>query len=99
MRVSVAVALGLLISPSVWANHWALAIPIVLWAIVTRGSDRPWRVAIGALLTVCIPTLGIVVLSWHSIVGLVMLLVLTAPGKITTPLDQQEGRLAEVLRT
>ncbi len=94
-----AVALGLLVSPSVWMHHWVLAIPIVLWAVATRGSDRPWHVAIAALLIVCIPTLGIVVLSWHSIVGLVMLMVRTAPQRITVPLDLQEGRVAEILRT
>ena len=91
-------ALGLLVSPTVWLHHCVIAIPVILWAVATRGSDRPWHVAIAALLIVCIPTLGIAVLSWHSIVGLVMLVVLTAPGKITVPLDTQEGRVAQLLR-
>lgn len=74
-----AVALGLLISPSVWEHHYVIAIPIALWAIVTRQWDKPWLVGIGTFLIFCLPTFDVFPLSHHRMVGLLILVYATSP--------------------
>lgn len=75
-----AVALGLLISPSVWEHHYVIAIPIALWAIVTRGKDRPWLAGVGTFLIFCLPTFDVFPLSHHRMVGLLILVYATSPN-------------------
>lgn len=77
-----AIAFSLLISPSVWEHHYVLAIPIAVWAIATRRLDRPWLALIGVFLIFCIPTFEIFPLSFHRLVGLLILVFLTAPESV-----------------
>lgn len=74
-----AIALGLLISPSVWEHHYVLAIPIALWAIVTRIKDRPWLTGIGTFLIFGLPTFDVFPLGHHRMLGLLILIYITSP--------------------
>ncbi len=76
------VAIGLLISPSVWEHHYVLAIPIAIWAVATQGYDRPWQVSIGTFLIFCLPTFDVFPFSFHRITGLLMLLDATSPQRL-----------------
>jgi hypothetical protein len=77
-----AVALGLIISPLVWEYHYVLAMPLALWAVATRGEERPWQVGIGVFLIYGVPTYDVFLLSDNRIAGLVLLLILTSPERI-----------------
>ncbi len=94
-----AVALAVLISPTVFVHYWVMAIPIVPWAIATRGSTKPWHVGVASFLTLCLPTMAVAFFPYHRVVGLIMLVVLTAPKNVILPLQSQKGRLARLLRT
>lgn len=74
-----AIALGLLISPSVWEHHYVLAIPIALWAIVTRRQDKTWLTSVGTFLIFCLPTFDVFPLGHHRMLGLIILVYLTSP--------------------
>lgn len=74
-----AIALGLLISPSVWEHHYVIAIPIALWAIVACRQEYPLLVGIGIFLIFCLPTFDIFPLSHHRLLGLLILVFLTSP--------------------
>ncbi len=77
-----AIALGLLVSPSVWVHHYILALPIVVWLIGTRGSNKPWLVGIAAALMLLLPATGVFPFNYHRVAGLVMALILTPPGSV-----------------
>lgn len=77
-----AIALALLISPSVWEHHFVIVIPIAVWAIATRRFDKPLLVCIGTFLIFCIPTFEIFPLSFHRLAGLLILVWLTTPESI-----------------
>ena len=70
-------ALGLMISPRVWEHHFVLAIPVVLWAVVARGAENPWKIGIGWFLMLVVPTFDLYPLSYHRVAGLIILLALT----------------------
>jgi hypothetical protein len=74
-----ALSLGLLISPSVWEHHYVLAIPIAVWAIATRGHEKPWQVGISTFLMFCLPTFDVFPFSYHRILGLLVLLYIASP--------------------
>ena len=74
-----ALALGLLISPSVWEHHYLLAMPIAIWAVATQGYDKPWQVGIGTFLMFGLPTFDVFPFSYNRIVGLLLLLYVTSP--------------------
>jgi hypothetical protein len=76
-----AIALSLLISPSAWEHHCILAIPVALWAIVTRRSDKPWQTGIGAFLIFALPTSNLFPLSYNRLAGLLVLLCFTNPAR------------------
>ena len=88
-----AMALGLLISPSVWEHHYILAMPIAIWAVATRGYDKPWLVGIGTFFMFCLPTFDIFPFSYHRIVGLLTLLYLTSPEHSATVVQIQNRSL------
>jgi len=75
-----AIALSLLISPSAWEHHYVIAIPIALWAIMTRGFYQSWLVGAGIFLAFCVPTFEIFPLSFHRLVGLLALVYVTKPA-------------------
>jgi Glycosyltransferase family 87 len=77
-----AIALGLLISPSVYEHHYIVAIPIALWAIATRNSDRLVPVATGIFLIFCVPTFDLFLISFHRLTGLLILIYFTSPAAI-----------------
>ncbi|MFB2839400.1 glycosyltransferase family 87 protein [Floridanema evergladense] len=74
-----AIALGLLISPSVWEHHYVIAIPISLWAIVTGQWDRRRLVAVGTFLIFCLPTFDVFPLGHCRMLGLLILVYATSP--------------------
>ena len=74
-----ALAFGLLVSPSAWEHHYVLAMPLVIWTIAMRGRARPWIVGTGVLLTLVVPTFDVFPLSYHRIVGLLLLLIAASP--------------------
>ena len=77
-----AIALSLLLSPSVWEHHYVLAIPIALWSLVTRKSEHSSLVYLGVFLIICMPTYEIFPFSFHRLFGLLTLVYLTAPHLI-----------------
>lgn len=98
-----ALTLLLLVSPSVWAHHYVIATPIVLWTIAMRGPTRPWHVGIAAFLTLALLPFPIFLVSYHRVVGLLMMTVLTAPDKVALHLERGEtgpgeGTIAQLLR-
>jgi Glycosyltransferase family 87 len=74
-----AIALGLIISPSVYEHHFIVAIPLALWALVTRKEDKLIPAFLGVFLIFCVPTYDLFPLSFHRLIGLLMLVYLTAP--------------------
>jgi len=98
-----ALTLLLLVSPCVWAHHYVIATPIVLWTIAVRGPTRPWNVGIAAFLTLALLPFPIFLVSYHRVVGLLMMTVLTAPDKAALHLERDEtgpgeGTIAQLLR-
>jgi hypothetical protein len=99
-----ALALGLLISPSVWEHHYVLAIPIVIWAGATVGRSKPWQIAIGAFLMFALPTFDVFPLSYHRMVGLVLVLYFTSPWALyqsrisTETVTQDQGNASSDLK-
>jgi hypothetical protein len=79
-----ALAFGLLVSPSAWEHHYVLAMPLVIWTIAMRGLARPWIVGIGVLRTLVVPTFDAFPLSYHRIVGLLLLLIAASPRILTS---------------
>ncbi|HAC62565.1 MAG TPA: hypothetical protein DCF68_03270 [Cyanothece sp. UBA12306] len=77
-----ALALSLMISPSVWSHHYVLAIPIVLWAFVTIGYAKPWQVCLGTFLMLSIPAFNLFPFGYHRIIGLLIIMYLTNPKNI-----------------
>lgn len=77
-----ALALSLLITPVAWAHHYLLAYPLLIFAGVKRGRAKPWLFGLAAFLILAVPNFDFFLLSDHRLAGLIILLVLTAPGKI-----------------
>jgi hypothetical protein len=74
-------ALGLLVSPLVWEHHYVMALPLVVWALLASGS-RQILAVIGVFLILAVPTFDFFPFSYHRLVGLVMLLIVSGPGEI-----------------
>lgn len=75
-----AIALGLLISPVVWEHHYLLALPLVIWALASQTKvERLWLVALSAFLIFVLPTFDIFPLSYHRLLGLLLLLATLPP--------------------
>ncbi|EKQ68370.1 Protein of unknown function (DUF2029) [Leptolyngbyaceae cyanobacterium JSC-12] len=87
-----AIALSLLISPSVWEHHYVIAIPIALWAIATRSSTQPWLVGLGVFLVFCLPTSDFFPLSYHRVIGLLILVYSVSPQLIQNKIIQNKIR-------
>jgi len=99
-----ALALLLLVSPCVWAHHYVITTPIVLWTIAMRGPTQPWHVGIAAFLTLALLPFPIFLVSYHRVAGLLMMVVLTAPDKVALHLEEGEtdsgkSTIARLLRT
>jgi hypothetical protein len=77
-----AIALSLLVSPSVWEHHYVIAIPIAIWAIGACRRDRIWIAATGAFLIFCLPTFLVFPFSYNRLAGLLLLVYLTSPGAV-----------------
>lgn len=69
----------LLLSPLVWEHHYLLALPLILFSIVTFGDRKPWLVGIASLLILAIPTFDVFPLSYNRLFGLLTLLLATPP--------------------
>jgi Glycosyltransferase family 87 len=88
-----AIALSLLCSPSVWEHHYVIALPVALWAIVTRRYSQPWLAVLGTFLIFCIPTFEIFPLSFHRLTGLLILVYTTAPAMVQPYFVKQRDQL------
>jgi hypothetical protein len=77
-----ALALGLLISPSVWEHHFVLVMPLVIFAICVVGPGQPWKVGLGTSLIMFLPTIDAFLLSSHRLIGLVLLVLATSPKHV-----------------
>lgn len=77
-----AIALGLLISPSVWEHHYVIAIPIALWAIVTGRWERRKLTGVGTFLIFCLPTFDFFPLGHCRMIGLLILIYATSPNLV-----------------
>ncbi|MFB2894439.1 glycosyltransferase 87 family protein [Aerosakkonemataceae cyanobacterium BLCC-F50] len=75
-----AIALGLLISPSVWEHHYVIAIPLALWALTTGRWERRRLVGVGTFLIFCLPTFDVFPLGHCRMVGLLILIYATSPN-------------------
>ncbi len=85
-----ALGFGLLASPSAWEHHYVLGLPLVIWAVASRGRQWPWTVAAGALLMLAMPTFDLFPLSYHRFAGLLLLLAVTSPGRAGPPVEGDE---------
>jgi hypothetical protein len=72
-----ALALALMISPTVWEHHYLLAIPIAVWAVAGWGRRHPIAIASATILIFALPTFDVFLLSYHRIAGLLLLLWVT----------------------
>jgi len=77
-----ALAFTLIVAPLVWEHQYVLAIPIVLWAVATRGYANLCWIGIAAFLMFSLPTFDVFPFSYHRLVGLVMLLYCTSPRRL-----------------
>jgi hypothetical protein len=93
-----AIALSLLLSPSVWEHHYVLAIPIALWSLVTRKSEHSLLVYLAVFLIVCIPSYEIFPLSFYRLFGLLTLVYLTTPHFIQDYFILKSGHKYTTLR-
>lgn len=75
-----AIAATLIIAPRVWEHHYVLAVPIIIWAAVGYGRERPWLIGLSAVLVLALPIFDIYPLSYHRLAGLLLLLAVT-PAK------------------
>ncbi|MBE9228400.1 DUF2029 domain-containing protein [Phormidium sp. LEGE 05292] len=92
-----AIALGLLISPSVWEHHYVIAIPIALWAIVTGRWERRKLAGVGTFLIFCLPTFDIFPLGHCRMVGLLILIYVTSPKFVQQYfLREQKRKISEL---
>ncbi len=80
-----ALILALIVSPIVWEHHYVLALPIVLWAVAHYGNHYPWQIGASAFLMWVLPTFDVFPLSYHRVMGLVILLYVTAPDPLCNP--------------
>jgi hypothetical protein len=78
-----ALAFSLLISPSVWEHHFVFALPLVILAFATRWRERPVAVAVCAFLILGMPTFDLFPLSYHRGAGLLWLLTVTRPERLS----------------
>jgi len=69
-----AIAMALIVSPLVWEHHYILTIPIIIYVVLMRGKEKPWRIFIGSFLICAIPIFDIFPFSYHRIAGLMLLL-------------------------
>jgi hypothetical protein len=74
-----ALAFSLLISQSVWEHHFLFALPLVIVAASTLWHERPAAIATSAFMMLGMPTFDLFPLSYHRLVGLVWLLLVTRP--------------------
>jgi hypothetical protein len=74
-------ALMLIISPSVWEHHYVLAMPVAIWAWHCRdtGAGALWLLGGCMFAMFALPTFDVFPLSYHRLLGLVLLLWLTSP--------------------
>ena len=71
---SMSLALMLLLSPVAWEHHYVWALPLSVLSLATFGQRRPARVGIAVLLMFGLPTFDVFPLSYHRLVGLLLLL-------------------------
>jgi hypothetical protein len=72
-------ALALLASPLVWEHHYVLAVPVILWAIISQHRRNIWLIGFGSLLILLPPTFNIWPLSYHRLFGLLILIAASSP--------------------
>jgi len=71
---SMCLAVMLLVSPVTWEHHYVWALPLSVLSLAKFGPTQPARVGIAVLLMFGLPTFDVFPLSYHRLVGLLMLL-------------------------
>ena len=66
--------LMLLVSPVAWEHHFVWALPLAVVAVARAGTQQPGRIALGAFLIFGLPTFDVFPLSYHRLVGLILLM-------------------------
>jgi len=73
-------SLALLVTPSAWDHHFVIALPLALWAIALRGTDKPGWLGIAIASIFMLPPVDIFPFSYLRMFGVVALLLLTTPN-------------------
>ncbi len=72
--------MSLLIFQSVWERHYVPALPLVIQAVAPRPQGLE-TVALAAPLMLGLPNIDLFPLRYHRVVGLLIALWLTTPGR------------------
>jgi hypothetical protein len=75
--------LVLLLEPLGWEHHFVIAIPLTIWVIAAHKKVFSKSAAIGILLVFLLPVFNIFPLSYLRLLGLVMLIELCSPRRIS----------------
>jgi hypothetical protein len=81
------VAGSLLIAPVLWDHHFVILIPFAIWTLVKRAPAQPWAIGAGVFLMLGFSNMEIFPLYSLRVLGLILLLWHTAPGKNAEPLS------------
>jgi hypothetical protein len=73
-------SLALLVTPSAWDHHFVIALPLALWAIALRRTDKPGWLGIAIASIFVFPPVDIFPFSYLRMFGVVALLLLTTPN-------------------
>jgi hypothetical protein len=76
-----ALAVVLIAAPITWEHHYVAAIPLVVWAFARNERARWPRLVVAAVLMLGVPTFDVFPLSYHRLVGLLLLVAATPPAR------------------
>ena len=75
--------LVLLIEPLGWEHHFVIAIPLTIWVVAAQTKVFSKFTAIGIVLVFLLPVFNIFPFSYLRLLGLVMLIELGSPQRIS----------------
>ena len=71
--------LMLLVAPTIWEHHFMFVIPFAIWAIAKNGRERPLMLLLSLILIFAIPVVEVYPISYHRLLGLLLLVYLVKP--------------------